>query len=112
MRRDQNVIRPTEASGFISRRRCHPFAIHMAITMTSAAPATTEDRKKLMGMTADHHCDASVSGIRRYREPSELWCIVDNVTAAMASRIGSKTVLGRPRNNHASVPKISAVPAV
>ena len=49
-------------------------------------------------------------GISRYSEPSELWCIVDSVTAAIASRIGSKP-LSRARNSQASVPKMTAVTA-
>ena len=55
---------------------------------TSAVPAAIDDRKKLIGMTGDHHCGASMFGISKYKEPSELWCMVDNVTAAMASITG------------------------
>ena len=47
-------------------------------------------------------------GISRYREPSELWCMVDSVTAAIASMIGS-AVSSRARNIQARVPKIAAV---
>ena len=63
-----------------------------------------------MGITSDHHCEASMFGISRYSEPSELWCIVDSVTAAIASMIGSKP-LSLARNSQASVPKITAVTA-
>ena len=87
------MICPTEASGVMWSGRCHPFAIHMSIRMTRAVPATIEDRKKETGITGDHHCGASMFGISRYSEPSELWCIVDRVTAAMASRIGSNALL-------------------
>jgi hypothetical protein len=66
-----------------------------------------EERKKAMGITGDHHCAASMFGIRRYSEPSELWCIVESVTAAMARRIGSS----RRRNTHATTPKMTAVRA-
>jgi hypothetical protein len=48
-----------------------------------------DDKKKEMGMTGDHHCEPSLSGINRNSEPRELWCIVDRVTAAMASMTGS-----------------------
>jgi hypothetical protein len=47
-------------------------------------------------------------GISRYREPSELWCMVDSVTAAIASMIGS-ALLSRARNIQARAPKITAV---
>ena len=105
------MICPTEASGFMCSGRCHPFAIHMSIRMTRAVPATIEDRKKETGITGDHHCGASMFGISRYSEPSELWCMVDRVTAAMASRIGSNVFPSRCRNTQASVPKTTAVPA-
>ena len=82
----------------------------MSIRMTRAVPATIEDRKKETGITGDHHCGASMFGISRYSEPRELWCIVDRVTAAMASRIGSND-FSRSRNSQASVPKITAVTA-
>ena len=42
-----------------------------------------------IGITGDHHCRASWSGIKRNSEPSELWCMVESVTAAIASMIGS-----------------------
>ena len=58
---------PSESSG-----RRQPFAIHMSIRMTSALPATIEDRKNETGITGDHHCEASMFGISRYSEPSEL----------------------------------------
>ena len=80
----------------------------MSIRMTSADPATIEDRKNEMGMTGDHHCEASMFGMSRYREPSELWCIVDSVTAAIASMIGS-ALWSRARKIQARVPKIAAV---
>ena len=92
------MICPTEASRVISSGRRHPFAIHMSIRMTSAVPATIEDRKKETGITGDHHCGASMFGISRYSEPSELWCMVDRVTAAIASMIGSNAFV--PRAEH------------
>jgi len=36
-------------------------------------------------MTGDHHCGASLSGMSKTREPGELWCIVESVTAAIAN---------------------------
>ena len=68
-------------------------------------PATIDDRKNEIGITGDHHCEASLFGISRYSDPSELWCIVDSVTAAMASRIGS-SVFSRARKSQARAPKI------
>ena len=100
----QNVICPTEASRVISSGRRHPFAIHMSIRITSAVPATIDERKKDTGITGDHHCEASMFGISRYSEPSELWCIVDNVTAAIASMIGS-ACSSRARKIQARAPK-------
>ncbi len=48
--------------------------------------------------------------MRRKSEPSELWCIVESVTAAIASMIGSpRCPAARKRN--ASVPKTTAAPA-
>ncbi len=44
-----------------------------------------EDKKNETGSTGDHHCGASLSGMSRNNEPRELWCIVENVTAAMAN---------------------------
>jgi hypothetical protein len=44
----------------------------MSMRMTSAVPAAIDDRKKETGITGDHHCGASMFGISRYREPSEL----------------------------------------
>ncbi len=46
-------------------------------------------------------------GINKYSDPSELWCIVDSVTAAIASMIGS-ACRSRARNTQASVPKTTA----
>src|SRR5215831_4607386 len=57
--------------------------------MTSPVPAAIEDKKNEIGITGDHHCGASASRMSRNSEPSELWCIVENVTAAMASMMGS-----------------------
>jgi len=82
----------------------------MSIRMTSAVPAAIDDRKNETGITGDHHCGASMFGISRYREPSELWCMVDRVTAAIASMIGS-ACWSRARNIQARAPKITAVAA-
>ncbi len=73
-------------------------------------PAATDDRKNETGITGDHHCAASMFGINRYSEPSELWCMVDSVTAAIASMIGS-ALWSRARKIQARVPKIAAVAA-
>src|SRR5215831_5806196 len=69
--------------------RFHALAIHISTKTTNPVPAAIEDKKKETGITGDHHCGPSLSGIRRNSEPSELWCIVESVTAAMASMIGS-----------------------
>src|SRR5689334_24446002 len=108
---DQNVIFPTEARVAMGSGRCQPLAIQNAMRITSADPATIEDRKKYTGRTGVHHCGASMFGISRYSDPNELWCIVDSVTAAIASRMGSNAVLGRSRKIHAMVPKIRSVTA-
>ena len=71
-------------------------------------PAAIDDRKKETGITGDHHCGASMFGISRYSEPSELWCMVDNVTAAIANMIGS-AFWSRARKIQARAPKITAV---
>src|SRR5262245_1296982 len=57
--------------------------------MMSPVPAAIDDRKKETGSAGDHHCGPSLSGISRNSDPSELWCIVESVTAAIASMIGS-----------------------
>ena len=44
----------------------------------------------------------------RYSEPSELWCMVDSVTAAMASMIGSLPPAEHPK---ATTPKMTAAAA-
>src|ERR1700752_1261315 len=80
--------------------RLHPFAIHISIRIISDVPAAIADRKKEMGITGDHHCGASLSGISRNNDPRELWCIVESVTAAMASMMGS-AFLSRARKAHA-----------
>ena len=102
------MICPTEASRVISSGRRHPFAIHISTRITSAVPAAIDDRKKETGITGDHHCGASMFGISRYSEPSELWCMVDSVTAAIASMIGS-ALSSRARKIQARAPKITAV---
>ena len=94
------MILPIDASCVIRSCRFHAFAIHISIRMTRAVPAAIEDRKKEMGITGDHHCGASLSGISRNSEPSELWCMVESVTAAMASMMGS-AFLPLARNDHA-----------
>jgi hypothetical protein len=38
----------------------------------SAVPAVIDDKKKDIGITGDHHCGPSLSGINRNSEPSEL----------------------------------------
>jgi Lipocalin-like domain len=75
--------------------RFQAFEIHISIRMTRPVPAAIDDRKNEIGITGDHHCGASVPGISRNNDPSELWCIVDSVTAAMASMIGGDTALYR-----------------
>src|SRR5262249_61658467 len=75
--------------------------------MISALPATIEDRKKETGITGDHHCRSTMFGMSRKSEPSELWCIVDSVTAAIASMIGSK-LCDRARKIQAIAPKTTA----
>src|SRR5215475_8878654 len=110
MTSDQNVICPIDASGAISSGRFQPFEIHMAIRMTNAEPATIEDRKKWIGINGDHHCGSTMFGISRKSEPSELWCMVDSVTAAMASMIGSGLSV-RARKIQAIAPKTIAVTA-
>jgi hypothetical protein len=62
---DQNVICPTAANVFMSSGRCQARAIHMLISTINAVPATMEERKKLIGITCDHHCGASMLGISR-----------------------------------------------
>src|SRR5580765_2733630 len=89
MQSDQKVIAPIEDICSMRSRRSHALAIHISIRMTSAVPAAIDDRKKDTGITGDHHCGASLSGISRSREPSELWCMVEKVTAAIASMAGS-----------------------
>src|SRR5262245_46286381 len=79
--------------------------------ITSAVPAAIDERKNEIGSSGDHHCGASLSGISRNNDPNELWCMVESVTAAIASMTGSVC----PRfgwNTHASVAKIAAATAV
>ena len=78
--------------------------------MTRPRPAAIEDRKNETGNTGDHHCGASEPGIRRNSDPSELWCIVEKVTAAIASMIGSP-FLPASRKLQARTPKMIAVRA-
>src|SRR4029450_1318312 len=92
----------------MSSGRRQPFAIHISMRITSAVPAAIADRKKETGITGDHHWGASMLGINKYREPSELWCIVDSVTAAIASMIGS-AFWSRARKTQARAPKTTAV---
>src|ERR1700746_950821 len=80
---------PMAASCVVRSCRFHALAIHISTTMTRAVPAAIEEKKKEMGITGDHHCGASLSGINRNNEPRELWCMVESVTAAMASMMGS-----------------------
>src|SRR4051812_18333115 len=87
--------------------RRHALAIAISTRITTAVPAAIDDRKNETGMTGDHHWGASLSGISRNSEPSELWCIVDSVTAAMASRIGSGCS-SLARKIQASAPKVAA----
>src|SRR5579864_2038765 len=90
--------------------RFHAFAIHISIRITRAVPAAIEDRKKETGIVGDHHCGATLSGISKNNEPSELWCMVERVTAAIASMMGSG-FLSLARNAHASNENITAVNA-
>src|SRR5262245_7995408 len=101
---DQKVMLPSEANWLIRRVRCHALAIHISTRITSAVPEAIEDRKNDTGRTGDHHWAPSLSGIRRNSEPSELWCIVDRVTAAMASITGSYS-LPRGRKTQARTEK-------
>ena len=101
------MILPSEASCGIRSGRCQAFAIHISTRITTAVPAAIEERKNETGITGDHHCGASLSGISRNSEPSELWCMVDSVTAAIASRIGSG-FSSRARKTHASDRKTTA----
>src|SRR5512132_2793665 len=108
---DQNVIWPSDAIGSISRGRRQPFEIHIWMRMMRAVPATTEERKNEIGRIGDHHCGSTMLGIRRKSDPSELWCIVDSVTAAMASMMGSG-LSSRARKIHAIAPNTTAAIAV
>src|ERR1700741_428772 len=80
--------------------RLHPFAIHISIRIIRDVPAAIADKKKEMGITGDHHCEASLSGISRNKDPRELWCMVESVTAATASMMGS-AFLSLARKAHA-----------
>src|SRR5579862_9335445 len=101
---------PIAASCVVRSCRFHALAIHISTTMTKAVPAAIEERKKEMGITGDHHCGASLSGISRNKEPRELWCMVESVTAAMASMIGS-AFFSLARNDQARKEKSSAARA-
>ena len=68
-------------------------------------PAAMEERKKRTGSTGDHQVESSLSGMSRNSEPSELWCMVESVTAAIASMIGTGSSPGFGRNAQASRPK-------
>ena len=83
------MIFPIAASCVICSERFQAFAIHSSTRMTRAVPAAIEDKKKETGITGDHHCEPSLSGISKNKEPRELWCMVDSVTAAMANMMGS-----------------------
>src|SRR4051794_21630177 len=89
------------------KRRFHAFAIQASITMIRPVPAAIEDRKKYTGIAGDHHCAASLVGISRKREPRELWCIVESVTAAIANMIGSN-FLSLARKAQAKKPNSTA----
>jgi hypothetical protein len=78
--------------------------------MTRAVPAAIEDKKKEMGITGDHHCGPSLSGMSKNKEPRELWCIVESVTAAIASMMGS-AFLPFARKAQAMKEKMAAVNA-
>src|SRR5262252_5094416 len=97
-------------SSVVRSGRFQPFAIHISTRMISAVPAAIDDKKNEIGITGDHHCGASLSGMSRNKEPSELWCIVESVTAAIASMMGS-AFLSRARNNQAIVENTIAVTA-
>src|ERR1700741_1100720 len=90
--------------------RLHPFAIHISIRIIREVPAAIADKKNETGITGDHHCGASLSGISRNNDPRELWCIVDSVTAAMASMMGS-AFLSLARKAHARKENRTAVNA-
>ena len=85
-------------------------AIHISIRITSPVPAAIADKKNDTGSTGDHHCGASAPRMSRNSEPSELWCMVESVTAAMASMMGS-TLSPFGLNAHASAEKIAAAMA-
>src|SRR3954454_14379925 len=108
---DQKVMLPSEASWLIRSVRCHALAIHISTRITNAVPDATEDRKNETGRTGDHHWAPSLSGISRNSEPSELWCMVERVTAAIASITGSYS-FPRGRKTQASPEKTTAAAAV
>src|SRR4051812_44773889 len=100
---DQNVICAIAPSCDTCSVRFHALAIHTSIMTNRPVPAAIEERKKDTGITGDHHCGPTLSGMSRKREPSELWCIVESVTAAMASMMGSD-FLPFARKAHAKNP--------
>src|SRR6516225_12315363 len=91
--------------------RLHAFAIHNSMRMIRAVPAAMEETKNKTGSNGDHHWPASSWGINRNNEPNELWCIVESVTAAMASIIGS-AFLSRSRKIQARKENKAAASAV
>ena len=75
--------------------------------MISAVPAATAERKKSIGSIGDHHSALSLSGMSRKMEPSELWCIVESTTAAIASITGIGFSPSRWRNLMARAAKMT-----
>src|SRR5262249_60728736 len=102
---------PCEGSANIGRRGPMLLTIPTQTKMTRDPPAAIDDKKKETGMTGDHHCGASLSGMSKKREPSELWCIVESVTAAIANIIGS-AFLSLARNAQARRENTTAAAAV
>src|SRR6187401_3311736 len=93
----------------IRTRRFQAFAAHMAHRITSDKPAVMADKRNHTGRIGDHQAVSSLSGINRYSDPSELWCIVESVTAAIASMTGPWSTPGRGRNVHASAVNVAKV---
>src|SRR5882762_2148659 len=101
----QNPSLPSEASCGMRSARPQAFAIHISTRMTREMPAAMDERKNQTGITGDHQAGSSLSGMSRNSEPSELWCMVERVTAAIASMIGTGSSPGFGRNAQASMPK-------
>ena len=62
-------------------------------------------------MAGDHQAASSLSGMSRNSDPSELWCMVERVTAAMASMMGTGFSPGLVRKATARMEKTTAAAA-